>query len=118
MFIDFSAFQLTDLPPMEHKISQQQLILDSVQMPWDVRKKAVLLVQRIEDGRINDPPTYTTMMIGEEGGGEVQNPPPGKMTTLAIGEEGGDCEDYNPEVNTTAIGEEGGDCHPSGGPTE
>ncbi len=63
-----------------------------------------------------DPDKYTTMAVGEEGGGLAdgmstraygeEGGSEGKpMTTLAIGEEGGD---EGPTVTTMAVGEEGG----------
>jgi hypothetical protein len=52
-----------------------------------------------------DPPEYTTLALGEEGG---DYPP---ATTRAWGEEGGDGPPLigPPEVTTLALGEEGGD---------
>ena len=49
-----------------------------------------------------DPPIYTTLAIGEEGGDCRPIKPP---ITKAL------CEDGGPIATTQAIGEEGGDCY-------
>lgn len=56
-----------------------------------------------------DPPIFTTLALGEEGG--CGEPPP--VTTDACGEEGGGepIEIHPPEVTTLALGEEGGICY-------
>lgn len=53
-----------------------------------------------------DPPKYTTLALGEEGGFD-----PPEVTTHAVGEEGGSDPRLigPPEATTLALGEEGGD---------